>query len=387
MSTTGPVKNSTADASGSAVDTDQVGEARSEMTVNPNAATVDHARRPGFGGWARGVLKIQAFQILLVLVVIYLVFTGLAPDTFPGWVNMRQVVQNVSILAVLGIGMTYVIITSGIDLSVGSVLVFSGVIAAKVMVALGGDGWGTATIGIVLSVLCGTVWGLLNGFLIARAKVPPLIVTLGTFGAALGLAQVITKGVDIRDVPDVLSDTIGYGNLPGTTFPLISIIALVFVVIFGVILHKTRFGLYTYAVGSNEESARRVGVKVDRQLIYVYGLSGALAGVAGILSLSQYSTTAIAGQSNTNLNVIAAVVIGGTSLFGGLGTMFGTVVGLFIPAILQNGFVIVGVQPFWQQVAVGAVLIIAVYIDQRRRASATRAGGRRSLASLLKRRT
>ena len=387
MSTTGPVKNSTADASGSAVDTDQVGEPRSEMAVNPNAATVDHARRSGFGGWARGVLKIQAFQILLVLVVIYLVFTGLAPDTFPGWVNMRQVVQNVSILAVLGIGMTYVIITSGIDLSVGSVLVFSGVIAAKVMVALGGDGWGTATIGIVLSILCGTVWGLLNGFLIARAKVPPLIVTLGTFGAALGLAQVITKGVDIRDVPEVLSDTIGYGNLPGTTFPLISIIALVFVVIFGVILHKTRFGLYTYAVGSNEESARRVGVKVDRQLIYVYGLSGALAGVAGILSLSQYSTTAIAGQSNTNLNVIAAVVIGGTSLFGGLGTMFGTVVGLFIPAILQNGFVIVGVQPFWQQVAVGAVLIIAVYIDQRRRASATRAGGRRSLASLLKRRT
>jgi ribose transport system permease protein len=300
---------------------------------------------------------------------------------------MRSVVQNVSILAILGIGMTYVIITSGIDLSIGSVLVFSGVIAAKAMVALGGDGWGTAVIGIVLSIICGIVWGLLNGFLIAKAKVPPLIVTLGTLGAALGLAQVITKGVDIREVPTVLQDTIGYGNLPGTTIPLISFIALVFVVVFGVILHKTKFGLYTYAVGSNEESARRVGVKVDRHLITIYAISGGLAGVAGILSLAQYSTTAIAGQSNTNLNVIAAVVIGGTSLFGGLGTIFGTVVGLFIPAILQNGFVIVGVQPFWQQVAVGAVLVIAVYIDQRRRAAASRAsGGKKSLLDHLLRR-
>ena len=386
MSDNIPAKNATADASGVAPDAPATGEPRSEATVNPNAATITHTRPSGIGGWMRRILGIQSFQILLVLVVIYVIFTALAPDTFPGWTNMRSVVQNVSILAVLGIGMTYVIITSGIDLSIGSVLVFSGVIAAKAMVALGGDGWGTAAVGIVLCILCGIGWGILNGFLIAKAKVPPLIVTLGTLGAALGLAQVITEGIDIRDVPTVLADTIGYGNLPGTTIPLISVIALVFVVVFAVILHKTKFGLYTYAVGSNEESARRVGVKVDRHLIMIYGLSGALAGVAGILSLAQYSTTAIAGQSNTNLNVIAAVVIGGTSLFGGLGTIFGTVVGLFIPAILQNGFVIVGVQPFWQQVAVGAVLIIAVYIDQRRRAAATRAAtGRRSLRHLFRR--
>ena len=335
----------------------------------------------------RRLAAVQSFQILLVLVLIYLVFTLLAPDQFPGWLNMRQVVQNVSILAILGVGMTFVIITSGIDLSIGSVLVFSGVIAAKTMVAMGGQGWGTATVGIVLSIVSGLVWGMLNGFLIAKAKVPPLIVTLGSLGAALGLAQVITKGIDIRDVPLVLSNSIGYGNLSGTTIPLISIVALVFVVVFAVILHKTKFGLYTYAVGSNEESARRVGVKVDRHLIMIYGLSGALAGVAGILSLAQYSTTAIAGQSSTNLNVIAAVVIGGTSLFGGWGTIFGTVVGLFIPAILQNGFVIIGVQPFWQQVAVGAVLVAAVYIDQRRRAAATRAAEKRNpFASLLRRR-
>jgi ribose transport system permease protein len=366
------------------------------MTTDTNAPTEvpaptgDPAPTAATQGAAqlRRLLRVQSFQIVLVLAAIFLVFTALAPDVFPGWGNVRQVIQNVSILAVLGIGMTFVIITSGIDLSIGSVLVFSGVVAAKAMQAMGGDGWGVATIGIVLSVVTGIAWGVLNGVLIAKAKVPPLIVTLGSLGAALGLAQVITGGVDIRIVPAVLTDTIGYGNVPGTTIPIISVIALAFLLVFGVLLHKTRFGLHTYAVGSNEEAARRVGVKVDRQLITIYGLSGALAGVAGILSLAQYSTTAIAGQSNTNLNVIAAVVIGGTSLFGGIGTIFGTVVGLFIPAILQNGFVIVGVQPFWQQVAVGVVLVAAVLIDQRRRAAATRATGRRpALGDLLRRRS
>jgi ribose transport system permease protein len=320
----------------------------------------------------RQVLQVQSFQILLVLLVIFLIFAAMAPEVFPTWGNVRQIIQNVSILGVLGIGMTFVIVTSGIDLSVGSNLVFSGVVAAKVMQSMGDTGWGTAFVGIIVSVGCGLGWGLLNGVLIAKAKVPPLIVTLGTLGGALGLAQVITGGVDIREVPAVLQDTIGYGNVPGTTLPTISLIAMVLIVIFGIVLHRTRFGLYTFAIGSNEESARRVGVKVDRQLISIYALSGALAGVAGILSLAQYGTTAIAGQSATNLNVIAAVVIGGTSLFGGVGTIFGTVVGLFIPAVLQNGFVIVGVQPFWQQVAVGAVLVAAVYVDQRRRAAAAR---------------
>jgi ribose transport system permease protein len=320
----------------------------------------------------RDILRVQSFQILLVLLVIFLIFAALAPGIFPTWGNVRQIIQNVSILGVLGIGMTFVIVTSGIDLSVGSVLVFSGVVSAKVMQGMGDTGWGTALVGILVSVACGLAWGLLNGVLIAKAKVPPLIVTLGTLGGALGLAQVLTGGVDIREVPTVLQDTIGYGNVPGTTLPTISLIAMLLIVFFGVVLHRTRFGLYTFAVGSNEESARRVGVKVDRQLISIYALSGALAGLAGILSLSQYGTTAIAGQSATNLNVIAAVVIGGTSLFGGMGTIFGTVVGLFIPAVLQNGFVIVGVQPFWQQVAVGAVLIAAVYVDQRRRAAAAR---------------
>jgi ribose transport system permease protein len=324
------------------------------------------------------VLRMQAFQILLVLIVIIAVFATLAPHNFANLSNARQIVQNASILAILGVGMTFVIITSGIDLSIGSVMVFSGVIAAKLMIAMGGDGWGTAVTGIVASTFTGLLWGVLNGVLIAKAKIPPLIVTLGTLGMALGLAQILTHGVDIRQVPQVMQDEIGYGNVFGQV-PVLSIVALVIILLGMVLLHLTRFGRYTYAVGSNEESARRVGVHVDRHLIKIYALSGLLAGLAGVLSLAQFGTTAIAGQSQTNLNVIAAVVIGGTSLFGGVGTIFGTVVGLFIPAVLQNGFVIVGVQPFWQQVAVGAVLILAVYVDQVRRASAARGRSTRSL--------
>ena len=326
---------------------------------------------PAKNGPLQIVLRTQALQILLVLLAIIIVFSIIAPDSFAQWSNFRLIIQNASILAVLAVGATYVIITSGIDLSVGSVLVFSGVVSALTMRALGGEGWVVATVGIIVAVLSGVCWGLLNGFLIAKAKIPPLIVTLGSLGMALGLAQILTGGVDIRDVPTVLTTSIGYGNVLGT-IPVITVIALIVVVVGAVVLHFTRFGLYTFAVGSSEVAARRVGVKVDAQLIKVYTISGALAGLGGILSLSQFSTTAIAGQSQTNLNVIAAVVIGGTSLFGGVGTIFGTVVGLFIPAVLQNGFVITGVQPFWQQVAVGAVLITAVYVDQVRRTAATR---------------
>jgi ribose transport system permease protein len=343
------------------------------------ASSGDFEHQPSFIG---SLFKAQAFQILLVLVAIVVIFSILAPSSFAQLSNMRLIVQNASILAVMGVGMTYVIITAGIDLSIGSVLVFSGVASAMVMRAIGGDGWGVATIGIVVAIMSGLAWGIINGVLITKAKVPPLIVTLGSMGMALGFAQILTGGIDIREAPTVLSDVIGYGNVFGGV-PVLSVIALAVIIIGAIVLRFTRFGRYTYAVGSSEEASRRVGVKVDRHLIKVYALSGALAGLAGILSLAQFSTTAIAGQSTTNLNVIAAVVIGGTSLFGGIGTIFGTVVGLFIPAVLQNGFVIIGVQPFWQQVAVGAVLIGAVYVDQARRAAALRGGKPQSLWRML----
>jgi ribose transport system permease protein len=278
--------------------------------------------------------------------------------------------------------MTFVIITSGIDLSIGSVLVFSSVVAAKVMQAVGGEGWGVAILGILAALVSGIAWGVLNGFLIAKAKIPPLIVTLGSLSVALGLAQVLTGGIDIRAVPEVLTDFNTYIKILG--IPALPFVALVVVIIGGIVLHKTRFGRYTYAVGSNELGARRVGINVDRHLILVYALSGLMAGLGAVLALAQFGTTTIAGQSLTNLNVIAAVVIGGTSIFGGEGSIFGTVVGLFIPAVLQAGFVIIGVESFWQGVAVGSVLVAAVYVDQSRRAAALRGSSRNSLLSMLK---
>jgi ribose transport system permease protein len=212
-------------------------------------------------------------------------------------------------------------------------------------------------------------WGLINGFLVAKAKIPAFIVTLGTLGMSLGAALVISGGVDEREVPFKLITTIGTGRAFNNQVPWLVLIAFAVAIVFGIILAATRFGRYTYAVGSNEEAARRAGVPVDGHLIKVYALAGTLAGLAGFLSLARFSTTTIGGHDTDNLQSIAAVVIGGTSLFGGIGTMLGTVFGVFIPAVLQNGFVIVGVNPFWQNIAVGAVLIGAVYLDQLRRRS------------------
>jgi ribose transport system permease protein len=268
--------------------------------------------------------------------------------------------------------MTYVIITAGIDLSVGSVLVFSGVLAAKVMIATGGGataavnaGWGPILAGVAIGLLVGLGWGVINGALVAMLDIPPLIVTLGSFGMALGLADVLTGGTDIAGIPSKFNSTIGSGKLG--PIPWLVVIAGVVTIVFGLVLHYTRFGRYTYAVGSNAEAARRAGVNVRAHLIKVYAIAGLLSGLGGVLSLAYFDTTTISGHTTDNLTAISAVVIGGTSLFGGSGTMFGTVVGVFIPVVLAAGLVIVGVQSFWQQVMIGAILVVAVYFDQLRR--------------------
>jgi ribose transport system permease protein len=334
------------------------------------------------GRFAR-LARLQALQIIIVLAVIVVVFSIMKPSAFLTVFNIRGIVQNTAILAVLGVGMTFVIITGGIDLSVGSVLVFSGVVADKAMAHIGGgQGWSAAIVGALVAIACGLAWGLLNGFLVARAKVPPLIVTLGTLGMALGLAEVITGGVDLRNVPTVMVNSVGFGNIVWQ-IPWLAIIAAVIVLLGIVLLHRTRFGLHTFALGSNPEAGRRSGLKVNRHLIMVYAISGLLAGFAGWLNLAFFQSTTIGGQTATNLSVIAGVVIGGTSLFGGYGSILGSVIGVFIPATLQNGFVIVGIQPFWQQVVVGVVLIGAVYVDQQRRAAALRGGGGPRLGSLM----
>jgi ribose transport system permease protein len=304
----------------------------------------------------------------LILVALILVFSVLEPDSFVDSANARNIATDAAVLLVLATGMTFVIITAGIDLSVGAILVFSGVVSARAMNGVGGDNWGVIIVGLVVALAAGAGWGVVNGFLVAKAKIPPFVVTLGTLGAALGASLVITGGVDEREVPFKLITTIGTGRA-FDQIPWLVVIAFAVAIVFGVILATTRFGRYTYAIGSNEEAARRAGIAVDRHLMKVYGLAGTLAGLAGFLSLARFSTTTIGGHDTDNLQAIAGVVIGGTSLFGGIGTMLGSVFGVFIPAVLQNGFVIVGVQPFWQQIAVGAVLIGAVYLDQLRRRS------------------
>jgi ribose transport system permease protein len=304
--------------------------------------------------------------IILILAGMIVAFAVSEPDSFATVNNFRNLATNAAILLVISVGMTFVIITAGIDLSVGSVLVFSGVISAKVMNGMGGGGWGVLLVGLAVALGCGLGWGIVNGLLITKARVPALIVTLGTLGMALGLAQISTDGVDIREVPPRLVTSIGVGRL-FDQIPWLVVIAAVVAIVFGIVLALTRFGRHTYAIGSNDEAARRAGINVDRHLIAIYGLSGALAGLAGYMSLARFATTTIGGHATDNLQAIAAVVLGGTSLFGGIGTVLGTMVGVFIPAVLQNGFVITGVEPFWRDVAVGAVLIAAVYLDQLRR--------------------
>lgn len=315
--------------------------------------------------------------IFLALLVIVAVFGALRPTQFLSSFDIKTIFINASVALMLSVGMTFVIITAGIDLSVGSVLVISGVLAAKVMILLGGGaahalsaGWAPILGGVVAGLAAGAGWGLLNGSVIALLGMPPLIVTLGSFGMALGLADVITGGVDIAGIPSKFGSSIGSGQLG--PIPWLVVISGVATVIFGLILHLTRFGRYTYAIGSNAEAARRAGIGVSRHLIKVYALAGLLSGLGGVLSLAYFTTTTISGHVTDNLTAISAVVIGGTSLFGGSGTMFGTVVGVFIPVVLASGLVIMSVQSFWQQVVIGAILIVAVYFDQLRRRARSR---------------
>ncbi|GAB2667390.1 ABC transporter permease [Nocardia goodfellowii] len=318
------------------------------------------------------LLGLSTVWIAVVLVALCVIFSVLRPEAFPTRFTFQTLLIETSVLLVLSVGMTFVIITSGIDLSVGMVLIFAGVIGAKTMEWLSPDedatgaGWGIIGLGFVGAVAGGGIWGLLNGMLVAKAKIPPLIVTLGSFGAALGAAQLITGGVDTRTVPDNLRDTLGFGTSLGGV-PNLVLVATVVTVLAAWLLHTTRFGRYTYAIGSSAEAARRSGIAVTRHLVLVYLMTGLLAGLAGFMNLAYFGTTTIGGHTTDNLDAIAGVVIGGTSLFGGAGSVLGTVIGVFIPSVLKKGFVIVGVPVFWQPIAVSVVLVAAVWFDQARR--------------------
>jgi ribose transport system permease protein len=316
--------------------------------------------------WRRLAAPGSAIPIGIVLLGFIAVFAFLEGDRFLTPANVRNISMHAAVLLVLAVGQTFVIITAGIDLSVGAILVFAAVASANAMEIVGGNDWWTILVGLIAALIAGGLWGAWNGFLVAKARITAFVATLGTLGMALGLSLVITGGVDERNIPMKLVETVGTGRLFGE-IPWLVIISVVVTVCAGILLAKTRFGRHTYATGSNKEAARRASVPVDRHLIRVYALAGCLYGLGGFLSIARFATTTVAGHNNDNLQTITAVVIGGTSLFGGIGSILGTAFGVLIPAVLPNGCVIRGIEPFWQQVALGAVLVLAVYLDRLRR--------------------
>lgn len=304
------------------------------------------------------------FVVTTALIVLFVGFTVVNGPTFIGVPNIRNMLLAGSIILLLAIGITYVIVTAGFDLSVGSVLVFSGVLSVVAMRAVGAEGWPAALLGLVVALAAGAALGAINGALVAYADLNAIIVTLGTLGAALGLAQVVTGGQDLNDVPPVMAD-FGVDRVLGV--PLVVVVAALVALIAGIVLRSTAFGRHTYAIGSNKEAAVRAGIPVKRHLTTVYLISGLLAGLAGWLSLAVYGTTNIAGHSLDALSGATAALLGGASLFGGIGTVAGTVIGNAIPVVLASGLVIAGLQSFWQQAVTGVVLIGAVYLDRIRR--------------------
>jgi ribose transport system permease protein len=335
--------------------------------------------------WQRSLSRISQSFTPVILLFIVAIFSLLEGTKFLSLRNFNEIAIDSSQLVVLTVGMTFVIITAGIDLSVGSVLILSSVVAAKVMIALSGTPEQIAQfefpnqhigipVGLAAGVLTGLICGIINGILITRLQMPAFIVTLGMLGMALGLGQLLSGGTSVPNVPPAVQTDIGLRELIAldvagqhlrVTPPIV--IAYGIAAIAAIVLNRTRFGRFTYAIGSNAAASRRAGIDVGWHLIKVYALSGLLAGVAGAMDLMRFGTASVGSHQADNLAAISASVIGGTSLFGGIGTIGGSVVGAFIPTVLRNGLVIARVQPFWQNVAIGAVLILAVYLDQRRR--------------------
>jgi ribose transport system permease protein len=309
---------------------------------------------------------VARFQSLaaLVLMVVALSF---ASDNFLTVDNGLNVLRQISINLCLSIGMTMVILSGGIDLSVGSVLAFAGAVAAGLLKnglqlpytdsILQFTPFGA----VVAGVLVGAGLGWVNGLMITRFRLPPFIATLGMLSVARGLTRLWTGGFPITDLGPEFT-FMGMGYWLGVPMPVW--ISAVLVAVFVVVTRRTRFGRYLYAVGGNERAAKLSGVNVDRVKCLVYLLGGALAGVAGLLATARQNAADPKIGDGYELESIAAVVIGGTSLSGGRGSIIGTVLGCLIIGVLRNGLVLLGVSPDWQLVVKGSVILIAVAIDQ-----------------------
>jgi ribose transport system permease protein len=337
----------------------------SDLTTLPSCADtvagdIEAARRADRRMWL-----LQQGWTGLVLIALVIGF-GLWSSSFLSRLNWINTTSTATEVLLLALGESFVIIAGGIDLSVGAVLGLSGMTGGWVMSELSAtthpDTAAIVAAGFAASIVIGAVCGLANGWLIARHNIPAFVVTLGTMGVATGLADLVYNGQEISSIPAWVG-TFGNKDLLGW-IPVPVLITAVLCVVCGLALAKTRFGSHTYTIGDNKDAAIRAGLPYRRQLIKIYTLSGLLAGIDGVLVMSRLDAASPTSGTTDNLNAIAAVVIGGASLFGGRGRILGSIIGTLIISVLLTGLIIVNVPPYWQEVAVGVVLIAAVYIDQ-----------------------
>lgn len=299
-------------------------------------------------------------ESLLVLIILCTAMSLLSPY-FLSVSNALNILLATSVIGVLAIGATFVISSAGIDLSLGSVMGFSGVVGALLMES-GGMPW---PVGVLACLLAGTAAGLVSGLLVAHARIPAFIATLGMLGLARGAGLVISSGKPVYGLPEMFV-YLGQGRPFGIPMP--AIIFLCTAAIAHYVLSHTRFGKYTLVIGDNENAARATGIAVDRHRLALYALSGGLAGLAGMLFAARVNAGDPTAGLNYELTAITAAIIGGTNLFGGRGSILGTLIGALIMGVLQNGLNLLAVQSFYQQMAIGAVLILAVWLDQASRA-------------------
>lgn len=297
---------------------------------------------------------------LLALIILIVVVTVLSPD-FVAPANLLNLLRQVSVNALIAFGMTFVILTGGIDLSVGSILAFTGAIAAQ-LIMNGTPGWLAVTIGVLL----GAVFGCFNGVLVAYGKAAAFISTLATMTIWRGATYVFTNGNPVTGNKinnSFFFQFIGRGYLFGIPFPII--IMIVAFVVWFIVLHKTAFGRKDYALGGNERAAFVAGVNTNKTTLIIYTISGAMAALAGMILTSRLSSAQPDAGTGYEMDAIASIVIGGTSLAGGKGRMSGTLVGALIIGTLNNGMNLLGISSFYQQIVKGIVILIAVLIDRK----------------------
>lgn len=301
--------------------------------------------------------KSNIFVTFLVLVGMCILMSFLSP-VFLTPQNLLNVGLQTAVNAILAVGLTFVILTAGIDLSVGSILAFAGVVMASALKS-GVPVW----TGVLVALAVGGACGLVNGLLITKGNLPPFISTLGMMSVARGLALVYTGGRPISAFEESFR-FLGGGSIVGIPTPII-IVIIVYVVAY-VVLNHMKLGRYTYAIGGNVEAAKLSGINVKKYLTYVYVISGVMAGLASVILTARLNSAQPIAGISYELDAIAAVVIGGTSLMGGQGNIIGSLIGALIMGVLRNGLNLLNVSAYMQQVAIGSIIIIAVLIDKYR---------------------